>query len=292
MKRLCSIGTFVLLLLGSLSIYQTRTNSRLPHGKLDGIVFLDSNRGFVQVTESPHPKTFETVEGGRTWREIDEGIPGFRRGRSFANQSKGWSIDESMLDHSSIYMTNNGGRTWVVSFKTRKAGEFVFGGLQAISESEAWAVGTHAYHTTDGGKTWEVRGPAGIGLQFLDSEHGWVNGDKLWHTADGGKTWQAVEEDGKSCFGGMDFFFLDENQAWAVGGKTEGNMEGGAQKGFITVTKDGGKTCVDLPQVPGQFFWSVFFLNEREGWVGGIGSLLKTMDGGHTWIEVSDGKSN
>jgi len=287
MKHWKSLIVSIMLLSGGLALSQINSTSRLPGDKVDSIFFLDANHGFLQEQSSPHPKAYETLDGGKTWKEIEKGVPGFRRGRSFATKWKGWSIDENMFDHSTVYRTEDGGRTWVASFKTQSAGEFVFGGLQAISEEEAWAVGVHAYHTTDGGKTWEIRGPAGTGLQFFDSEHGWIDGDKLWRTDDGGRTWKSIDKDGKSCFGGLGFFFLDENHAWAVGGKTEGNMEGGAETGFVTVTKDGGQTCVELPQVPGQFFLSVFFLNEQEGWVGGIGSLLKTDDGGHTWTVVS-----
>src|SRR5438445_480908 len=106
---------------------------------------------------------------------------------------------------------------------------------------------------------------------FLDADHGFVQQQSQPHpepfeTLDGGKTWDSIDRDGKSCLGGLGFFFLDEKHAWAVGGKTQGNMEGGTKTGFVTVTKDGGKTCEELPQVPGQLFWSVFFLNEREGW--------------------------
>jgi len=278
----------ILLLGGGLTLWQINMPSRVPRDKIDAIFFLNANHGFIQVVESPHTSAYETLDGGETWKRIDEGVPGFRRGRSFATKSKGWSIDENSFDHSTVYRTEDGGSTWVASFKTQQSvSEFVFGGLQAISEEEAWAIGlSGTYHTVDGGKAWEVAGPAGTGVQFLDAKRGWIDGDKLWRTDNGGKTWESVESDGKSCFGGLGFFFLDEKHAWAVGGQTEGHMEGGAQTGFVTASTDGGKTCEETTRIPDHYFWSVFFLNEQEGWVGGIGSLLKTADGGQTWTEV------
>ncbi len=284
---------FVLVpLLGvALDVSQVNRVSRLPMNKIDAISFLDENHGFVQQQSQPHPETFETLDGGKTWKRTEDGVPGFRRGRSFATRLKGWSIDEDLWNHGVISVTEDGGHTWYPSLDKHDKNEFVFGGIQAVSEREVWATGSRGtYHTTDGGKSWENKGPAGTGLQFLDAEHGWIEGDKLWHTDNGGKTWESIGGDRKSCFGGYGFFFLDDRHGWAVSGKTEGNMEGGAETGFITVTKDGGKTCEELPHVPGQFFWSVYFLNERAGWAGGIGLLLKTEDGGHTWVDVSDGK--
>ena len=290
MKKERLLIAIVLLLVVSLTVSNGNPRSQLPVNKVDALFFLDTNHGFVQQQTVPHPEAFETLDGGKTWKKVEDGVPGFRRGRSFATKWKGWSIDEDLWNHGIISATEDGGHTWHVSFNNGDKNEFVFGGVQAISETEVWTVGAHAYHTTDGGITWEVSGPPGTGLQFLDAQRGWIDGDKLWRTDNGGKTWQPVEKDGKSCFGGYGFFFLDDHHGWAVSGKSEGNMEGGAETGFVTFTRDGGRTCEELPRVAGQFFWSVFFLNSQEGWVGGIGSLLKTTDGGHTWINASDRK--
>jgi photosystem II stability/assembly factor-like uncharacterized protein len=192
-----------------------------------------------------------------------------------------------MRDHGVVFQSDDGGVSWRAVFNTKDDNDFVFGGIQAISDVEVWATGlSGTYHSEDGGRTWEKRGKAGTGLQFLNSKRGWVEGDKLWHTENGGKTWESVESEGKWCFGGYGFFFLDDKRGWAVGGTTENNIEGGARKGLITESRDGGRTCEETTQIPGQFFWSVFFLNEREGWLGGIGSILKTEDGGRSWSLV------
>jgi photosystem II stability/assembly factor-like uncharacterized protein len=135
--------------------------------------------------------------------------------------------------------------------------------------------------------TWDKSGPPGTAIQFLDAVRGWLRDGKLLRTADGGKTWESVENDGKSCFAAMVFYFLDDYHGWYVSSQTEESIEGGAQTGYVVATSDGGKTCVKLSRIPGQNLWSVFFLNEREGWVGGIGSLFKTEDGGHTWTKIS-----
>jgi photosystem II stability/assembly factor-like uncharacterized protein len=108
----------------------------------------------------------------------------------------------------------------------------------------------------------------------------------LWHTENGGRTWESVRGAAKTGFGGLGFFFLDDHHGWAVSGETEGNIEGGQETGHVFETIDGGRTFKEIARLTGQTLWSVFFLNEQQGWAGGLGSLLKTEDGGHTWSEV------
>jgi photosystem II stability/assembly factor-like uncharacterized protein len=289
--------TIVIALLASYLFFWPRNlDMRLPAKKINGIVFLDPNHGYVQELTLSHPETYETLDGGKTWKKMDEGVPGFRTGRSFVTKLKGWSIDEKSLDDDAgtyntaqtVYQTQDGGHTWQPCLKTDRKGDFVFGGIQAISETEVWVTGiSGTYHTADEGKTWERLGSPGTALQFLDDNRGWIVGDKLWHTDNAGRTWQIVENEGKTCFGGLGFFFLNDQRGWGVSGETEGQMEGGARTGHVIATTDGGKTCGEIGRVPGQILWSVFFLNEREGWAGGIGSLLRTEDGGRTWSETS-----
>lgn len=276
------------ILVGCLILWPRQAERQLPEKKISGIVFLDPSHGFVQLQTLAHPETYETLDGGQTWKEIDDGVPGFRTGRSFASKSKGWSIEENSENpstdrHDTVSVSEDGGRTWVVSFRTGHEGDFTFGGIQALSETQAWVVGgSGAYLTKDGGKTWTKSGPSGTGLQFLSAEFGWIQDKGFWHTTDGGLTWKGPRDE--PCFGGYGFFFLEQHHAWAVSGLTKDTGDGERSSvGKVVMTKDGGQTCIDIAQIPGQNLWSVFFLNEREGWVGGIGTLLKTKDGGHTW---------
>ncbi len=68
------------------------------------------------------------------------------------------------------------------------------------------------------------------------------------------------------------------------------NRPDGTRIGKVIVTKDGGKSCEDIAHLPGELPWSVFFLNERDGWVGGIGTVLRTEDGGNTWRNTRTGE--
>jgi photosystem II stability/assembly factor-like uncharacterized protein len=278
-----------------LMFWPLHRNLQLPANKISGIIFLNPNRGFVQELTLSHPEVYETLDGGKTWNSTLEGVVGFRSGRSFATNLKGWSIDEKTAEYdrerwayNTVYVTEDGGRTWQVSLKTNQKGDFAFGGIQAITEAEVWVVGiSGSYRSTDGGTTWHKSGPPGTGLQFLDINRAWVEGDKLWWTNDGGKSWSAVEKDGKTCFAGLGFYFLDDKHGWAVSGDTRNNIEGADRMGHVLATTDGGITCEDIAHIPGQILYSIFFLNEMEGWAGGIGAVFQTKNGGRTWSQIS-----
>lgn len=270
-----------------LMLLRRQATSSLPSNRIDGLVFEDGMHGFAQLLQNPR-SIYETTNAGKSWLKSELGVTGFRAGRSFANAMQGWSVDEDTKDHGHIFQTDDGGHSWKSVFDTGNPNDLVFGGIQALSPAEIWVTGlSGTYHSSDGGKTWQKNGPPGTGLQFLDLRQGWVVGDRLWYTPDAGKSWEPVEKDEKSCFGGLGFFFLDRLHGWAVGGEEEHNIEGGATTGLVSYTADGGKTCSEIARVPGKFFWSVFFLNDKQGWVGGIGSVLKTEDGGHTWIPTT-----
>jgi len=284
-KILGVVGLGIVLLGGYLVFSKARIQNS-PRGRIDGIVFDSSMHGYIQVLES-QKTIYETNDGGKTWKRFQGGTTGFRRGRSFANRVRGWSIFENMWDQGKIFRTDDAGASWRTVFDAKNQNDFVFGGIQAVSNVDVWATGlSGTFYSADGGLTWERRGYPGTGLQFLDAKHGWVEDDKLWHTDDGGRTWNSVEAGGKSCFGGLGFFFLDENRGWAVGYEPHESAESRVRTGIVTASMDGGKTCIEIARIPRQVLWSVFFLNNREGLVGGIGSVLTTQDGGQTWSLV------
>lgn len=71
---------------------------------------------------------------------------------------------------------------------------------------------------------------------------------------------------------------------------------------MVLQTNDGGATWVnrvaDLNFPPGEWGWKIFFLNERVGYVSlenfQEGAILKTIDGGETWVRlpVNDSQRN
>jgi parallel beta-helix repeat protein len=197
-----------------------------------------------------------------------------------------------------ILRTTDGGNTW----EQQGLGEIPnieLLGVSAVDRNTAWAVGYNGtvLHTSDGGTTWEQQGGGTIpdvqlqGVCAVDHGTAWVTGlpfhgyATIFHTTDGGNTWtrqgSAVEfPDGH--FLGVSA--ADSNNAWAVGGHTEGALF----PSFVFHTTDGGNTWVN--QAPNDTAMGdaneVFAVNVNIAWVvQDHGNIFYTENGGENWTK-------
>ena len=152
-------------------------------------------------------------------------------------------------------------------------------------------------------------------VYFMDDQNGLVVGDGglMLKTSDGGKTWEKVEVDmrppgaGQRPGGGgggppgggfgrggpaplYNIYFVDENVGYITGGR-----------GTILKTEDGGKTWArkmarsDTPGRGGRRggiranLMGIQMINETTGFIAGSeNTILKTTDGGETWVGSSE----
>ena len=151
-------------------------------------------------------------------------------------------------------------------------------------------------------------------VYFMDNQNGLVvgNGGLMLKTSDGGKTWEKVEVDmrppgaGQRPGGGgggppagfgrggpaplYNIYFINENVGYITGGR-----------GTILKTEDGGKTWArkmarsDTPGRGGRpggiraNLMGIQMINETTGFIAGSeNTILKTTDGGETWIGSSE----
>ena len=70
----------------------------------------------------------------------------------------------------------------------------------------------------------------------------------------------------------IDVHFVSDQKGWAVG--TEGT---------ILFTENGGTDWETQHSNPDEAFWSVFFIDEMEGWTVGWSKIYHTTDAGATW---------
>lgn len=254
-------------------------------GRMDAIFFESESHGFVRRCCPSDFLMYETEDGGKSWHLSNSTQPKLRRGRVFVSPLKGFSVVQDAWPHREIHVSEDGGKIWKLRFRSETKTDFYFDNLQALSETDVLA---GCYRTRDGGETWQkVDIPGGFPF-FLDRENGWsINDATILRTMNNGARWEKIgklPDASKGFDGGGDLFFLDLQHGWVVGGRQEGNDEGGALSSAVFYTEDGGATWKTKAIVPGYFFWSVFFLNEKIGWAGGTqGSVLKTIDGGKTW---------
>ncbi len=129
-----------------------------------------------------------------------------------------------------------------------------FRGLSAISRKGAWAAGSGGtvLRTTDGGRTWQKRSPAGAeGLEFRDVEAfdaqravvlaiGEGDASRVYRTSDGGRTWTLgfANDDPRAFYDCVTFF--DSRHGLAVSDPVDGRFR-------IISTADGGRTWRVLP---------------------------------------------
>lgn len=162
------------------------------------------------------------------------------------------------------------------------------------SEQEGWIIGngfnSMIMYTNDGGVSWETQlygnGPLSqkpySSLFFIDDNEGWAGGWKnIHHTTDKGESWNPQQVPDK-LYIVEDIFFIDENNGWAVG-----------ENSIILKTTNGGQLWnTKLYQVSEVWLNSVYFTSNMKGIAVGRrnlsdGIILKTEDGGETWIDIS-----
>lgn len=163
-----------------------------------------------------------------------------------------------------------------------------------INDSVGWII-THktgaVLHTKNGGNTWIVQAELDSmfleSIYFLDERIGWVSGQYglLFKTTDGGENWERhkISEDDSWIYS---VYFFNEEQGIAVGLR-EGERP---FKPVFLKTDSGGINWNNLePKVPTTGYEPIFFLSNREGFVGGGGYILHTKDAGSSWeIKYSD----
>lgn len=156
-----------------------------------------------------------------------------------------------------------------------------------VDGSQGWIVAHQSgavLHTLDGGASWKVQARLGEGflesIYFLDARTGWICGDKgrVYRTRNGGESWEGLPSFGE----GIAFYsvrFLDPKRGLLAG------LDPSAGKAVLFETSDAGDSWnrrEDLPPARG-FADAVAFPSPSVGFIGGLGTILATRDGGKTW---------
>lgn len=224
-----------------------------------------------------------------------------------------------------IIKTTNGGSNWTV---LKSGTDNDLNSVYFIDNKIGFAVGDNGtiIKTIDGGTTWSLLNsgtsdPLGY-VQFNDENTGFalttfVEGGQVLKTTDGGITWTKwTENSGKGRFSSG--YFINDKNGYIVGrdGIIKKTTDGGASwidnndisldKIMINFTSPHGEVQWKALKTPSDIgFSSICFLDNNVGYVVGgsiegsaaipvdsYGSILKTTNGGTTWIELKSGISN
>ncbi|MDD5747580.1 MAG: DUF5719 family protein [Actinomycetota bacterium] len=211
-------------------------------------------------------RILHTLDGGTNWSEIDTGLSQTYWAIWAVDTQTVWVVGEG----GAIARTTDGGAHWQSRKKTGYSS--FLRSVTAVSAQTAWALGTDGslIKTTDGGAHWTVNdmGTVMSDIWAVNSQVIWAVGSGIYKSTNGGSTWNKQLD--PQSQGSVSVCAVDENTAWAVGGR-----------GTIWKTVDGGKTW--FPQSSGVTaeLTGVAAADAKNAWaVGEGGIVLHTTDGG------------
>jgi len=281
---LCVISTW-LPAAENISTWQIRAVPDLR--PLSKILFVDERVGWMQGGTN---SILKTVDGGVTWVVLKTNLSDPRTGIGsiwFRDEKRGWAVG-MVRQEPTIWETSDGGYSWTVRYSEPRAFDGSTGAMldiRFVNEMYGWAVGYNGLKaaikvTFDGGKHWitqysgsEITGQFNL-VRFWDPMHGWVLGpDAVMTTSDGGESWELQYFDGGSQLHDLDL--VGPSEAWIAGGW-----------GHLIHIQDRRNSEVPLTGSIGDGFlgW-VRFTTKETGWAWGVnGEIVKTLDGGKTWM--------
>lgn len=266
-------------------------------GYISDINFISENMGWV-IDNSSYSDMFgdhydfkilKTEDGGTSWEIISTDTTNWLYSIFFADSMNGWMVGS----YSTILRTNDGGYNWISqSGGTSEPLYTVF----FIDSLTGWIGGNHGtiLSTTDGGNNWESQTSGTYwdlkNIYFFNRNTGWAMGKfgANLKTTNGGQAW--VSQNNEITGHIYSVSFVDENTFWFTG--WEHPVSEYPERFYIFRTTDAGINWSLLTSGMRQNLSSVFFADRNNGWaVGnnrdplGEGILVKTTDGGETWME-------
>jgi photosystem II stability/assembly factor-like uncharacterized protein len=252
------------------------------------IQFFDALEGWVIGGDA----FYHTTDGGNTWAKASVPANTWAYGAHFLDRLHGVAVGEA----GNVVRTADGGVTWqriqpqgsgqrLWDVKYSDLNTAFFGGDNgAISRS------------TNGGASWASIQSGGAGVthkfDFVDARHAWAGQDagEIVYTVNGGRQWIRATVGGFDAFGKiMAVSFADTSMGWAGGS----DAFFGGSNGLVSRSSDGGKTWQVQLVIPNFTFNGLEAIDPLTAFgVGGFdlvggGAVLRTLDGGSSWQDVS-----
>ncbi|GCE06896.1 WD40/YVTN/BNR-like repeat-containing protein [Dictyobacter aurantiacus] len=231
---------------------------------------------------TPETRFYTTSDGGQSWQWNGASSQLQPINESVADLQHAWSLGDNSNDHL-LYATSDGGKNWqkhALPAQFNRYGPVSFATAQA-----GWMIGMHITH-----------------MSFPETGGGLRPGDisVLLRTSDGGQSWQW--NGASSQLQPINESVADLQHAWSLGDNSNDHL--------LYATSDGGKNW-QKHALPAQFnrYGPVSFATAQAGWMiamhithmsfpepggglhpGDISVLLRTIDGGQSWHEVSRAK--
>lgn len=262
----------------------------------------------VKEPQGQAPRATLSLDG---WAEEKSNVAVRLRGVSAVDSRVVWASGNG----GTFLLTTNGGESWSPGV-VRGAGTLDFRDVHGVDSRTAYLLSSgegeksRIYKTTDGGRSWRLQFTNHDlkaffdGFAFWDATHGIAFSDPvdgrfpIIRTSDGGATWASAPQDrlpaavsGEAAFAasGSSITVSGRNDVWFATGGAAARVFHSADRGL---TWSVANTPL-LSGTPSSGIFSIFFLNEKEGFVAG-GDYQKegesnanfawTKDSGKTWI--------
>jgi photosystem II stability/assembly factor-like uncharacterized protein len=232
-----------------------------------------------------------STNGGSTWSDVvgspTEGLSAI----SFTDANRGIAVGET----GGIYQTSDGGKTWLEIWTHDNLNDVWFS-----DANNGTAVGYRGtiIRTTDGGTSWGRQSSGTISFLrsvcFVDVWTGFAVGENgtILRTENGGTTWTKQPTDSLATLNGV--HFTDTNHGAAVGSTL---VDPSRLAAVVLRTTDGGARWTPRILDPegaetGSVLNGVWFTDVQTGFAvgvtyktqGSVGRMLRTTDGGETWV--------
>ena len=237
-----------------------------------------------------------TTDGGNTWIEITSGV-NFDLFDVVHVSSNNYLAFGTL----GLLKSTDGGTSWDQA-PTNIVDVPSFMDMTFVNDNLGFAVGNAGaiIRTKDGGDTWEYRRRNQenkvtewlTNVQFIDENIGWCVGATgitpydgiILKTIDGGDTWESRIFNANTppiASGIEDFIFIDTSTGWIIAGSEIFKSVDG---GFVWESQ--------FPMITSELN-SVTFVDSVNGWVIGMaGTILRTIDGGENWEDLTDTTTN
>ena len=231
------------------------------------------------------------TDGGSTWSEVVGSPTDLLSALYFTDTRTGIGVGES----GGIFQTGDGGKTWLEIWTHDN-----LNGVWFSDANNGTAVGDRGtiIRTTDGGTSWERQSSGTTSFLrsvcFVDVWTGFAVGENgtILRTENGGTTWTKQPTDSLATLNGV--YFTDANHGAAVGSTLVDPSRAAA---IVLRTTDGGVRWTSRildPEgaVTESVLNGVWFTDVQTGFAvgvtyqsqGSVGRLLRTTDGGETWV--------
>ncbi len=232
---------------------------------------------------------FSSPDYGLTWNEnTHDDFASWNTSFAFADTIHGYGVGFQ----GRIISTEDGGLHWgqavfPINRNFRKIinvtpqSYYAVGGFSSVSTMQT------IIRSSDSGTTWQViydtTGPGLNSVFFITPQKGFAVGDSgiILSTTNGGVSWNNTGAPIIRDFNAITF--LNPDTGYIVGG-----YDTGAARKTILKTTDGGSSWVILLDIPGGELKDISFAGRSTGYiVGDSATLLRSSDGGQTWMAAS-----